>query len=468
LTEPIELAVIGAGPAGLAAAMTADEAGLDVTVFDGEPAPGGQIYKAVGASPLADIGALGPDYADGASLVAAFHASGCRHVGSTDVWTLTPDGEIGLLSEDRASFVRARRIIIATGAQERPVPFEGWTLPGAMTAGAGQVLVKTAGVVPAGGVVLAGLGPLMLLLAWQYVRLGVKVRAVLDMTPAANFVRAARYLPAALTAGDYIAKGWRLHRDLKRAGIPIHHRVTRIRAIGTERVEAVEFAAGRRTRRIETPIVLTHFGLVPETSLTRALRIAHHWDDGQQCWRPRVDDWGRTDRPRIQIAGDGRGIFGAKSAIWSGQLAALEAARAADMLSQTERDAKAAPIRGKQRRDHRVRPFLEALYAPGAPDWRRLPDAVIVCRCEEATAGDVRAAARAGAIGANQVKVFTRAGMGPCQGRQCGLSVARLMADATGRPIGEVELPRSRFPLRPIPLGALADMEPPAMGEEVP
>jgi len=465
LTKSIELAVIGAGPAGLAAAMTAHEAGLDVTIFDSEPAPGGQIYKAVGASPLADVQALGPDYADGASLDSAFHASGIRHVGSTDVWTLTPDGEIGLLCEGRASFVEAQRIVIATGAQERPAPFEGWTLPGSMTVGAGQVLVKAAGVVPASGVVLAGLGPLMLLVAWQYVRLGVKVRAVLDMTPLASFLRAARFLPAALMAGDYIAKGLRLHRDLKRAGIPIHRRVTRIQAIGTNRVEAVEFEVGQRTRRIETPVVLTHFGLVPETSLTRALRIAHHWDGAQQCWRPMVDDWGRTDQPRIQIAGDGRGIFGAKSAIWSGQLAALEAARAANKLSQPERDAKAAPIREKQRRDHRVRPFLEALYAPTAPDWRRLPDTVTVCRCEEVTVGDVRAAARAGAIGTNQVKVFTRAGMGPCQGRQCGLSVARLMADATGRPIGEVELPRSRFPLPPIPLGALADTEPPAMRE---
>ncbi len=465
MTGLIELAVIGAGPAGLAAAMTAHEAGLEVTVFDAEYAPGGQIYRNVGCSPLADIQAMGPDYADGAPLVQAFQASGIRHVGGADVWTMTPDGEIGLLRDGRASFVQAERVIIATGAQERPAPYEGWTLPGAMTVGGGQVLIKSAGVVPADGVVLAGLGPLLLLVAWQYQRLGVKVRAVLDMTPIGNYLRAARFLPAALLAGGYIAKGMRLQRDLKRAGVPIHRRVAGIRAIGTDRVEAIEFEAGGRSERIETSVVLTHFGLVPETSLTRALGLAHRWDDAQQCWRPKVDDWGRTDQPRIQIAGDGRGIFGAKSAVWSGQLAALEAACSAGRLSRAARDAKAAPIRDKQRTDHRIRPFLEALYAPNIPDCLRIPDSVTVCRCEEATVGDVRAAAKAGAIGANQVKVFTRAGMGPCQGRQCGLSVARLMADATGRPISEIELPRSRFPLRPITLGALADMELPATGE---
>lgn len=462
MNETIELAVIGAGPAGMAAAMTAHEAGLKVTVFDAEHSSGGQIYRNVDNSPLADIQAMGGDYTDGAAMVHAFQASDIRHIVGADVWNMTPEGEIGILSQGQASFVQADRIIIATGAQERPTPYEGWTLPGAMTVGAGQVLIKSSGVVPADGVVLAGLGPLLLLVAWQYQRLGVKVRAVLDMTPIGNFVRAARFLPRAMMAGDYIAKGWRLLSDLKRAGVPIHRRVTGIRVIGADRVEAIEFMVGGLTKRIDSSVVMTHFGLVPETNLTRALRLAHHWDDAQQCWRPTIDEWGQTDQPRIQVAGDGRGIFGAKSAFWSGQLAALEATRAVSKLNQAERDAKAAPIRDKQRVDHRIRPFLEALYAPNMSDCPQIPDNVTVCRCEEVTVGDVRAAAKAGAIGANQVKVLTRAGMGPCQGRQCGFSVARLMANETGRPIGEIELPRSRFPLRPISLGALAASEPPS------
>ena len=457
-----DLAVIGAGPAGLAAAMAAAEAGVDVTVLDAEAEPGGQIYKAVDVSPLADVQALGADYSEGVALVSAFRKTGIRHVGATEVWTVTPDGEIGLIRDGRTSFLQAARIVIACGAQERPFPFEGWTLPGVMTAGAGQVLLKSAGVVPSRGVVLAGLGPLVLLVAWQYVRLGVGVRAVLDMTPRANFVRAAPFMPAAVTAGDYIAKGLRMQRELKRAGVPIHGRVTGIRAVGTDRVAGVEFVTGGQTRLIETSLLLAHFGLVPETSLSRALGIPHKWDGSQQCWRPRADDWGRTNLPRVQIAGDGRGIFGAKSAMWSGRLAGLEAARTLDRLTELERDEKAVSIRAKQRRDHRIRPFLEALYALPDRAWRQIPNEVTVCRCEEVTAGNVRAAVTAGAIGCNQVKVFSRAGMGPCQGRQCGGTIARIVADVTGRPIDDVQLPRSRFPLRPIELGALADMELPA------
>ena len=462
MIDRTECAVIGAGPAGLAAAITVAESGVDVTVIDSEPEPGGQIYKAVGASPLPDTGALGPDYAAGNALISAFRESGLRHVGAADVWMITNNREIGLLRNDQASFLHADRIVVATGAQERPVPFEGWTLPGVMNAGAGQILIKSAGVVPAEGVVLAGLGPLVLLVAWQYLRLGVEVRAVLDLTPIGNYVRAAPRLPAALLAGDYLAKGLRMHWDLRRAGVPIHAGVRRIRALGTKALEAVEIVAWGRTRRIETPVLMTHFGVIPETAMTRALGIPHDWDASQQCWRPRADLWGNTDIEGVLVAGDTRGIFGAKSAEWSGRLAGLEVARSLGRLSRDERDAKGAPTQNAMTRDNRVRPFLERLYAVPDNWWKDIPDAATVCRCEEVTAGKVRAAIRAGAVGPNQVKAFTRAGMGPCQGRQCGATVARIVSEETGRPIGEIDLPRSRFPLKPIDLGTLAALELPA------
>lgn len=462
MTGRTECAVIGAGPAGLAAAMTVAESGVDVTVIDSAPEPGGQIYKAVGRSPLPDTSALGPDYALGRKLVAAFQESGIRHIGATDVWMITDDRKIALLRNDQASFLQAERIIIATGAQERPVPFEGWTLPGVMNAGAGQILVKSAGVVPSEGVVLAGLGPLVLLVAWQYMRLGVEVRAVLDLTPAANYLRAAPRLPAALLAGNYLAKGLRMQWDLRRARVPIHTGVRLIRAQGADAIEAVEFVTSGRTRRIETPVLMTHFGVIPDTAMTRAVGIRHDWDASQQCWRPKADIWGNTEINGVLVAGDARGIFGAKSAEWSGRLAGLEVARSLGRLSREERDAKGAPTQKAMIRDHRVRPFLERLYAVPDQWWKDVPDAAAVCRCEEVTAGDVRAAMRAGAIGPNQVKAFTRAGMGPCQGRQCGATVARMAAQETGRPIGEIDLPRSRFPLKPIDLGTLAALELPA------
>ena len=311
MSRRTDCAVIGAGPAGIAAAMAMLDAGLAVTVIDSGPGPGGQIYRNIDNSPLADPDSLGADYRAGAALVSAFRQSPARRLANADVWHISQDGEIAVLRDGGASFIQARRIVIATGAQERPMPFEGWTLPGVMTVGAGQILVKSDGVAPAEGVVLAGLGPLLLLVASQYLALGVRINAILDFTPRGNFARAVRHLPAALTAGDYLARGLRLMRAVRRAGIPVFSGVERIRAFGEDRIEAVEFTARGRTQRIETPVLMTHFGLVPEVTLTRAAGIAHDWDASQRCWRPRADIRGRTDRPEVFVAGDCRGIFGA-------------------------------------------------------------------------------------------------------------------------------------------------------------
>ncbi|MDH3914476.1 MAG: FAD-dependent oxidoreductase, partial [Rhodospirillales bacterium] len=206
MTARHELAVIGAGPAGLAAAATAAELGLEVALFDDQPAPGGQIYRGVEKTPLVDPAVLGEDYRRGDGLAEAFRASGAAYHPSCGVWLLTPEREIGLLDNGRARFVTAGRAIIAGGAMERPVPFPGWTLPGVMTAGAGQILLKSAGIVPEKGVVLAGTGPLLLLLAAQYLRAGVRIAALLDMTSRSNALRALPHLPAALAAFGTLAK----------------------------------------------------------------------------------------------------------------------------------------------------------------------------------------------------------------------------------------------------------------------
>lgn len=457
-----DCAVIGAGPAGMAAAMAMLEAGLEVTVIDSEPRPGGQIYRNVDSSPLTEPDRLGADYVAGAALVSAFRQAPVRCLTNTDVWYIAPDGEVAVKSDGRVSFIQARRIVIATGAQERAVPFEGWTLPGVVTVGAGQILLKSAGIVPSEGVVLAGMGPLLLLVASQYLNLGVRVRAILDLTPRGNLLRAVRHLPAAAIAGDYLAKGLQMMRKVRRAGVPVFYGIERMRAVGEDRIEAVEFTAKGRKQGLETAVLMTHFGLIPRTTLTRAAGIAHDWDASQQCWRPRADIRGRTDRPKILVAGDCRGIFGARSAKWSGRLAGIEAARSLDRLSTAERNALARPALAAIRRDHRIRPFLETLYALPDACWRDLSDEIMVCRCEEVTVGEIRAAARAGATGSGQVKGFTRAGMGLCQGRQCGESTAWLIAQETGTSPRLVPLPRARFPLEPIELGVLADLEPPS------
>lgn len=455
-----ELLVIGGGPAGLTAATTAARLGIYTTLLDEQPAPGGQIYRGVEEAPKPRAELLGPDYQRGARIVQAFRASDAKHLPETTVWSLGPDGKVGILRDGQARIIQASRIILACGATERAVPFPGWTLPGVMNAGAAQILLKSSGVVPADGLVIAGAGPLMLLLAWQYLRAGVRVKAILELSPHVNLWHAAPRLPSALLAGHYITRGFRYLLDLRIGGIPVHFGVSGLRALGEEQLNAIEYLHHGRCHTLPTGQLLIHFGLVPNTHLTEAAGCRHIWNPGQQCWLPATDDWGNTSASGIAVVGDNATIGGARAAEHAGHLAALEAARALHRLNTTERDRQGKDDRGWMRDDLRIRPFLEALHHLPESLLATRDDDTLVCRCEEVTAGQIRQAVREGHTDPNQVKFISRCGMGPCQGRQCAHAVAHIVADETKRPISEQTPFRVRPPVRPISIAQLATLEP--------
>jgi len=236
---------------------------------------------------------------------------------------------------------------------------------------------------------------------------------------------------------------------------------------GVDCAQALRFFAAGRTQRLDASVVLLHHGVVPNTQLTRLLRVAHDWDDMQLCWQPRVDAWGQTSLPGLRIAGDGASIGGALAAEASGTLAALGAAHALQRLTDAQRDARAAPARKTLHKQLRIRPFLDALYRP--PVWINTPpDETIVCRCEEVSAGRIREMARLGCQGPNQTKFFSRCGMGPCQGRMCGLVVTQILASALDKPVAEVGAYRIRAPLKPVPLASLTSLFPQDQPETTP
>lgn len=461
-----DLLVIGGGPAGMAAATAATRLGLKTVLADQQPEPGGQIYRAAERHPHPLATALGKDYARGTALARDLRASGAElHFGSA-AFDIDPAGWVGLVdTQDRARYIRPRRILVATGAMERPFPIPGWTLPGVMTVGAAQILLKQDFLVPEGAV-LVGSGPLLLLLAAQLAAAGRAPQAFIDTTPRANYVAALRHLPGALRAHAQLRKGLAMMRALRRSSIDHISGAVALRIEGGERARAVTFSTGGRERSIEARLVLVHQGVVPNIQITRALRCDHLWDTTQLCWVPVTDRWGRTSQESIYCAGDGAGIAGAIAAELRGGLAALSAACDLGRITPQERDRQAAPVIKSLAREQALRPFLDALYRPA--DDLRMPiaDATIVCRCEEVSAGEVRSAVRAGASGPNQLKAFLRAGMGPCQGRMCGLTVCEMIAQECGVPVGDVGYYRTRMPFRPLPLASYASMERPAEADE--
>ena len=451
LAPSYDLVVIGGGPAGLAAASLAARAGVSTVLFDENPGIGGQIYRAITTTPVADRAVLGEDYWAGTELAADAKASGASIVNGATVWSLDPQRMVGASIAGKVRMIEAKRVIIATGSQERPFPIPGWTLPGVMTAGGAQTALKAQGLVPSGRTVVAGSGPLLWLLAAQTLRAGGRIDAILDTTPWRNWLQALVHLPD-FALSPYFTKGLALLREVK-AKVPVH-RVDRVEALGKEKLVEVVFASGGRERRLPADLLLLHQGVVPNVNLANAAGVAHLWNDRQLCFVPVLDaDFGSSVLG-IAVAGDGAGIAGGTAATERGRIAAIAAVRAL-RPEATLPDTQA--IRQKLQREEMGRAFLDWLNRPAEP-FRQPEGETLACRCEEVTAKQVRDMARIGCEGPNQMKAFLRCGMGPCQGRLCGLTVTELIATERKMTPAEVGYYRLRPPVKPITLAELASL----------
>lgn len=459
MTDPYDAAIIGAGPAGMAAAALLAEHGARTLLLDEQPGPGGQIYRNIEDSTPAKLRTLGKDYTHGLMLADRLRASTADYLPDSAVWNITPGKEIYFSQAGTSRRVTTAKLILATGAMERPMPILGWTLPGVMTAGAVQILLKTAGVVNL-GVILIGTGPLLYQLALQYVTAGAPTLVVLDTSRRADRLASLALLPFALRGAGwrYLLKGFLMFERLARAGVPIYRDVTDIRIEGTDKVDAVLFRHGRQTIRLPAHTIGLHAGVVPATHIPNAIGCALEWDSAQHCLRPRRDAWGNSGIDGVLIAGDGGGIGGARAAEHEGRLAALAVLHQLGRIDTATRDRLAAPEQRGRGAHLAIRPFLDRRYRPPAEILSPADD-VILCRCEEITAGQIRAVARQGCQGPNQAKAFLRAGMGPCQGRMCGAAVAEVMAEIHQRPVAEIGTYRVRPPFKPITVGELAALE---------
>ena len=453
-----DVVVIGGGPAGLAAAIQAKQLGLSVALLDEQEQPGGQIYRSIERAHAQgrDV-ALGPDYQYGFKLVRAFRASKVEYLPSHFVWQASADGELFASDGVRSYSIKARRIVVAVGAMERPVPIPGWTLPGVMTVGAAQILMKTAGLMPGRRVWIAGNGPLVLAYAAQVVNGGGALAGILDTSEGSKLATGLSHLGGAMRGWRYVAKGMHYMNVLRRAEINIVPRVSDVEAQGPGSLRAIKWTAGGKTSVSEADALLLHEGVVPQTHMTQSLGCEHRWDDSQKCMRPVTDMFGATSMDTVFVAGDCGGIAGARVAEQQGRLAALGVWASLDTARRADRDRLAIPILKEVASHYAIRPMLEVMYRPRlsvlAP-----ADAVTVCRCEGVTAGAIREAIAQGCRGPNQIKSYTRCGMGPCQGRMCGPTVTNLVAQELHQSPGVAGVLRIRPPLKPLLLSELASI----------
>ena len=451
-----DLVVIGGGPAGLAAAVQARALGLAVIVIDEQPAPGGQIYRAVErAQAEGRATALGEDYVRGLALVRDFRASGAGYLPNHQAWQVERDGRVFVSDGTASRMIAGKRVLVAVGSMERPVPIPGWTLPGVMTVGAAQILHKTLNLLPDEGVWIAGSGPLALYFAAEVVTAGGRIAGFLNTSRAAHRKAARKHWGGVVSGWRYIVKGNHFLSQIDRGGFPHVKEVEAVEALGTDRIERVRWQVGGKWHEAPATGLLLHEGVVPNVQMTMAIGCAHEWDPVQHCFRPAVSEFGRTDIDAILVAGDCGGIGGARVAESRGRLAALGAAGDLGRIEPKQRYDLAMKERAVMAPHEKIRPFLDALFPPRAEILSPADD-VVACRCEVVTAGRIREAVKLGCLGPNQVKSFTRCGMGPCQGRLCGLTVTETIAAARKVSPQEVGAYRVRSPMKPLRLAELA------------
>jgi len=482
--ERADVAVVGAGPAGLAAAIVLAEHDADVVLVDEQARPGGQIYRQPPAT-FADAALPpGPRYARGRGLLAAADAAAFRRLGGTIVWGIfepddaeavrlngsapSPSWLLALAGDAGLERLAVRNVLVATGAYDLPVAFPGWTLPGVMAAGGVQAFVKSQKLLPGRRFVLAGAHPLLLLVADQLLAAGADVAAVAlaQPRPAITDAVAAAARLRGRVAGVGAAAGPLLR--LRRAHVPLLFSHVVAEAEGSDGVEAARLRpvddawqpTGAADARFECDTLALGYGFVPSTELVRQAGCAHAWRSAAGGWVTEHDEWQRASRTGISVAGELTGVAGAEQAEEEGRLAAIGILQELGRLDAGSAARLAAPVRRRLRTLRRFSMLVQERFEPRRDALAALVDgSTIVCRCEEVTADELRAALAAHPhLGdADAVKQLTRVGMGPCQGRFCQPTVAALTAAATGREVAELGPFTARPPVKPMPLGRLAD-----------
>lgn len=459
--------IVGLGLAGLSALHTLKGRGLSILLLDENRSPGGQYIRGVSRSlgmdsrPVRErLKRVGHRLAKDLDLPGVSLRQGNQIIGMEaggDVWAYGDD--------DRIEKHHADHIILATGARECFMPFPGWTLPGVVSTGAAQLLIKTAGILPGRNIMVGGAGPLPLALAGEISAAGGRVRGYWNQSTWAQQLRTLKY------GRHHVSKitlGMRCFARLLAARAPILHGQKVLEARGNRVLEEVVLvdmshdghAVDGSERTFAVDCLAVGYGFVPNLELAMLAGCEIEHDSAKGGWIVRVNDNLQSSVPSIYAAGELTGIAGAEKSIIDGSLAGLAVAGELGALSDVADDQHELPLLQKRReREMAFGALLNALSTPLPGMIHELPDDTMICRCEDTDLGQIRAQIGNGFTTLDTIKKATNSGMGKCQGRTCGPVIQEILAAYTKETPDKFTPFTVRNPIKPVPLSALSEVD---------
>ena len=455
--KKVDLVVLGAGPAGVAAANVASKEGAEVVIIDENSSAGGQIYRAPPNEFQPQNSFKSDEFREGEKQRNILKNSNVKALFKHRVWSVSSDLVVSTVGPNGLSSWHARSLIIANGALERIIPFPGWTTPGVIGLAASTILLKSQYVLPGQSTVVAGCGPLLIAVANGIIKSGGKVSAIIDLNSKSDWIKA---FPRLLSRPDQLFKGMSWFANIMKAGIKLYggHAVTNTKQV--DNVLRISIApinsAGsildsKNQKIVEGDCLAIGHGLFPSTEITRLLKAKHIYDPLKGGWVPLIDDDFRSSIPGVYIAGDATGISGAFSAVQKGRIAGMAAVRDLNVMSSQKYKAKIKSELIILKKNENFGKAAVRLMKFRPELIQTITSETIVCRCEDVFRSEIDEAIESGARDLNQLKAWTRCGMGPCQGRTCSEAIEAILASK----VGSRELAgqwTGRTPLRPVPI----------------